>query len=99
MHRHKKCAHFLWSYPPHDSSNRTDFVRGPDLSPFEDVFWGQMGGGGYPPGMASVLMSGEDQVAGVDAGPGFGNAAIVYLDLVRSAGEDDARGGARPAGD
>jgi len=52
-----------------------------------------------PPLWEPVLVSGQDQIAGVDAGPGFGNAAIVYLDLVRSACEDDAGGGARPAGD
>ena len=50
MHLHQKCAHFLWSYPADDLSSRTDFVRSPDLSPFEDVFWDQKGEGGVPPG-------------------------------------------------
>src|ERR1017187_1825373 len=62
------------------------------MTTFEWSRWGFLGSG------VSVLVSGQDQIAGVDAGPGFGDATVVYLDLVRSAGEDDARGGARPAG-
>jgi hypothetical protein len=42
------CAHSSGPYPAHDIPNRTDFVRSPGLSPFEDLFWGQKGG--VPPG-------------------------------------------------
>ena len=40
------CAHSSGLNPARDSANRTDSVRSPDLSPFEDIFWPKMGGGG-----------------------------------------------------
>ena len=44
-------------------------------------------------------MAGEDELAGVAAGLGLGDAAVVDLDLGGRAGEDDARGGGGAAGD
>ena len=48
--------------------------------------------------VASVLVAGKDELAGVDAGSGLGDGAIVDLDLLRVAGEDDADGSAGAAG-
>ena len=44
-------------------------------------------------------MGGEDEVAGVDAGLGLGNGAVVDFDLRGCAGEDDAGGAGGAAGD
>ena len=47
----------------------------------------------------SRLMAGEEELAGVEAGLGLGDAAVVDLDLGGRAGEDDAGGGGGAAGD
>ena len=45
------------------------------------------------------LMAEEDELAGVAAGLGLRDAAVVDLDFGGRAGEDDARGGGGAAGD
>jgi hypothetical protein len=52
----------------------------------------------YPP-LAACLVAGEDELTGVDAGFRFGNTAVVDLDLLGRASEDDAGGDAGLAGD